>query len=133
MGQYWIPVNLDKKEFIDPHKLASGLKLWEIVANDHVGKALCILCAAMPEQRGGGDLCESPTVGRWAGDRIALVGDYADDGDLPKKHKASKIYSKCRDGKYVDVTDEVCAVIEAELDGKFSGIGCRSFKYNSEN
>ena len=33
MGQYWIPVNLDKKEFIEPHKLASGLKLWEQMAN----------------------------------------------------------------------------------------------------
>lgn len=132
MGQYWLPVNLDKKEFIDPHKLASGLKLWEIIANDHVGKALCILCAAMPSQRGGGDLMEHPAVGRWAGDRIALVGDYATDDDLPKRHKTSTIYGKCRDGKWKDVSEDVCEVIEKELEGKFSGNGCRNFKYNDE-
>ena len=69
MGQYWKPVNLDKKEFIHPHRLASGLKLWELLANPPgVGAALIILTAAMPEVRGGGDLKPDPIIGRWAGD-----------------------------------------------------------------
>ena len=38
MGQYWIPVNLDKKSS-STHKL-NPAKLWEIVANDHVGQSV---------------------------------------------------------------------------------------------
>lgn len=144
MGQYWYPVNLTKKEFIHPHKLGSGLKLWEQLANaPGVGAALIILTAAMPERRGGGDLDNDGeiarrTIGRWAGDQIAIVGDYAERSDLPAKFKADSIYSRCRpheDGceikgkhdHYTDVTDDVCAVIEHELQGKFVGDGWRDF------
>lgn len=198
MGQYWLPVNLTKKEFIDPHKLASGLKLWEQLANSPgVGAALIVLTAAMPEPRGGGDFDleesrhgperkdnEYPfppsadgyaelarhTIGRWAGDRIAIIGDYAEDGDIRAcnpnvrtSHHESEIYGKCRaktkevledmprkgkpawkkDGKFVyydvveppefkDITDAVCAVIEHELNGKFTGEGWREFKRSGE-
>jgi hypothetical protein len=90
-------VNLDKKEFVSPHKLGCGLKLWEQLANHpSTGTALIVLCAAMPEARGGGDLEEDPIIGRWAGDRIAFVGDYAEDSDLPEGDEASKIYGKCQ-------------------------------------
>jgi hypothetical protein len=132
MGQYWLPVNLDKCEFIDPHKLGTGLKLWEQLANHPgTGAALTILCAAMPEPRGGGDLNNESevakrTIGRWAGDRIALVGDYAEEGDLPGLD-TSKIHSACDDGLWTDITDDVCAVIEKELEGKFTGTGWRDF------
>lgn len=133
MGQYWKPVNLTKREFINPHKLASGLKLWEILASDHVGKALIILTAAMPEARGGGDLEENHIIGRWAGDQIAIVGDYAEDDDLPNSPvPASAIYGLCDEDEtnedaFKDVTDAVCAVIETELEGKFVGEGWRKF------
>lgn len=98
MGQYWIPVNLDKREFICPHKLGGGLKLWE-QANNTPGTpvALFILTTAMPVPRGGGDFRPHPAIGRWAGDRVAVVGDYAEDSDLPKSRlKASLIYTLCR-------------------------------------
>jgi hypothetical protein len=109
MGQYVIPLNLTKREFIDPHKLGNGLKLWEQVASDvGTGTALTILLAAGGnEPRGGGDLevnTDDPEyneiaksiIGRWAGDRVAIVGDYAEDTDLPATFKASKLYGKCR-------------------------------------
>jgi hypothetical protein len=97
MGQYWYTVNLDKKEFVHPHALDCGLKLGEILHTPVVGQALVLLCAAHHEERGGGDIQPNPTVGRWAGDRIALVGDYAKDDDLAPEHNASTIYSyiKC--------------------------------------
>ncbi len=171
MGQYWKVVNLDKREYVMPHRLGSGLKLWEQLANSPgTGEALIVLCAAMPEARGGGDFDldsnwhgpervdmsrEGPvvpeyqeiahrTIGRWAGDRIALVGDYAEDTDLKKKHKASAIYGLCmstEDAKeyglpdgateadlYVDVSDDVAAVIEHELNGKYVGDGWRDWQ-----
>lgn len=184
MGQYWYAVNLDKREFANPHKLGTGLKLWEQLANHPgTGAALIILCAAMPEPRGGGDLDldanwhgpertfpennlspgpmpeEYPaiakrTIGRWAGDRVALVGDYAVDTDLASEFEASKIYDNCNDqmetivnddpkdgwatddGRYshsvktgpplwTDVSEDVAQVIEHELKGSYSGDGWR--------
>jgi hypothetical protein len=151
MGQYWYPVNLDKKEYIDPHKMGCGLKLWEQLANNPgTGTALVALCAAMPKPRGGGDLEENPIIGHWAGDRIAFVGDYAELTDLPEEFNADCIYSACTEdetrfneqieylrknkrddeadrlqkiGMFKDITDEVAKVIEKELDGKFEGTG----------
>ena len=163
MGQYWIPVNLDKREYVDPHKLGTGLKLWEQIANHpSTGVALLILCAAMPEARGGGDLEPDPIIGRWAGDRIAIIGDYAEDDDLTPKAgdpPAGQLYFMCRSdaewrelvedwqkdnpllyerairekwAPFKDVTDDVCRVIENELDGKFTGDGWRHFERNKE-
>ena len=86
------------------------------------------------------------TIGRWAGDRIAIVGDYAEDSDLSSEHEASKIYRLCVDPEdlakypedyegikpedlYTDISDDVCRVIEHELCGKFVGDGWKEFKY----
>jgi hypothetical protein len=97
MGQYWIPVNIDKREYVMPHKLGVGLKLWEQICVDHgTTTALFILTAAMPEPRGGGDFEPHPAIGRWAGDRVAVVGDYAEDDDIPNSEiPASVIYTLC--------------------------------------
>lgn len=159
MGQYWMVVNLDKQEFLSPHRLGTGLKLWEqLASHPGTGAALIVLCAAMPEPRGGGDFDmdenwhgpERPkyspfagqmpesypeiaklTIGRWAGDRIALVVDYADDWDLPIEFEASKIYGDCSEaGPYTDISDYVARVIEHELSGKFVGDGWRKFVYD---
>jgi hypothetical protein len=143
MGQYWKPVNLDKREFINPHKLGCGLKLWEQLANHPgTGTALLILQAAMPEGRGGGDLEEDEVIGRWAGDRVVLIGDYAEDSDLKNSPvKASKIYKLCWSpeyggkkprGAFLDISDLVAPVIERELGGKYTGDGWRHFKYDDD-
>ena len=110
MGQYHKIVNLDRREYVHPHKLACGLKLWEqIAAHPSTATALVILLACS-NARGGGDFdvdtnwhgperidfsepgpmpkdypsIARQTIGRWAGDRIAMIGDYAEDGDLPQ-------------------------------------------------
>lgn len=191
MGQYWKIVNLDKKEFVMPHKLGTGLKLWEQLANHPgSGAALIILCAAMPDARGGGDfdldsnwhgpertfpehnvtpgpmpeeypVVAKRTIGRWAGDRIALVGDYGERGDIQgaKPMHAGLIYGACLDpedgdfksaldwqqdnhpdtapefkalGQFKDISADVAAVIEHELQGKYTGDGWRTFKYDNE-
>lgn len=166
MGQYWMVVNLDKHEYVLPHAVGTGLKLWEQLANHPgTGAALIVLCAAMPEARGGGDFdldanwhgperdmavypggpapmpegyqsIARRTIGRWAGDRIALVGDYAEDADLASEHAASTIYGRCRrdgdeptpEADYTDVSADVAAVIEHELNGKYVGSGWRDWQ-----
>jgi hypothetical protein len=153
MGQYWFPVNLDKMEKIHPHKLGCGLKLYEQVAgHPGVGAALVILCAAEKEERGGGDLdltenwhgpertfpeygdhapplpdgydrIAKETIGRWAGDRIVLIGDYAEKDDISGVADATGIVEEC-----IDVSDQVIKIIEHELCGKFVGDGWAEFK-----
>lgn len=156
MGQYWAVVNLTKRETIDHYRLGHGAKLWEHVANHPgTGAALLVLCANQVEQRGGGDLDldenwhgpertfpahnASPgpmpgdyaevarrTIGRWAGDKIALIGGYAKAGDLGKRLPKGlgltepDIYDAARSPSggpkgFTDITDDVVAVLAHEL------------------
>lgn len=101
MGQYYKVVNLDKHEYLHGHDLGTGVKAWEWGANPQLGHALSLLLVNSPEKRGGGDF--SPTVegavGRWAGDRILLAGDYAEDEDVESIPHLSLLYSLCDDDR----------------------------------
>lgn len=134
MGQYHGLFNIDKREMLFPHDLGFGAKQWE-----HTGFAgslsdiLYALCA-YPERRGGGDFdndnAEFPEFtngvfkGRWHGDRVAVVGDYAEFGDLPEawneafvdfthNDRTYKVFNMARtneDGRepfFHDIADEV--------------------------
>jgi len=89
MGQYFKAVNLDKREYVCPWCMGGGAKLWEWAANTQ--GAVFTLLLRKSDEGGGGDLygyhrgCDeggpigcplSPIAGRWAGDRVCLIGDY---------------------------------------------------------
>lgn len=99
MGEYFKPMNLDKKEFIDPHSLGSGAKKWEQAAADapSVGSALIYLLAD-----------------RWYGDRIVLESDYNSEGHYFDK-------------SFTDISGIVAEWLEDAFDGKFSGECCTEF------
>lgn len=81
MGQYYLIVNLDKKQFLHPHHCGNGLKLLEFGCS--AGGTLTALAILLADgnNRGGGDLrSDHPVIGSWAGDRIVIAGDYADEG-----------------------------------------------------
>lgn len=83
MGQYYYIVNLDREEYLHPHKFGDGLKLMEF--SNSAGGVLCGLAVLLADgnDRGGGDLrSDHPTIGSWAGDRIVVAGDYADGGNF---------------------------------------------------
>lgn len=145
MGQYHLTVNLTKREFIDPHKLGDGLKLAEQSRGPKPGgtnDALHLLLA-VSNGRGGGDFPsssdpEAKWIGRWGGDKIAVVGDYGEDSDLPEEFSASRIYRRCRSTKeerteesgdadpgYTDITDELCKVLEVAYEIVYVGDGWR--------
>lgn len=99
VGQYHITANLSKKEFVHPHALGDGLKLVEQAGSGPggVGSALILLLAAS-NGYGGGDFCAADpngVVGRWAGDRVAIVGDYAEPEDLAPEDEAEIVYDLC--------------------------------------
>lgn len=99
MGQYHITANLSKREFVHPHALGDGLKLVEQAGSGPggVGTALILLLAASSGYGGGDFGAPDPNgvIGRWAGDRIAIVGDYAEPEDLAPEHEAELVYDLC--------------------------------------
>ncbi len=107
MGQYYKIVNLTKKQYLHPHRFGDGLKLMEFsMSASGVMAGLAILLAD-GNGRGSGDLhSDNPIIGSWAGDRIVIAGDYADEGKW--EHKAT-IYSHCdeEEGNFTDVGEEV--------------------------
>ena len=77
------------------------------------------------------DLSQSPLVGRWAGKRVLVQGDYAEDDDLPGWDGAplSTLYSALRDKEdekpdpgqpvFADLSDEVAAFLEGACSVRF--------------
>lgn len=137
MGQYHKVCNIGKHEFLNPHRFGSGLKLMEFGRDaDGVLTGLAVLLAATngPGGRGGGDWhpwlggpgyegrevnvskTEADRLareipGRWAGDRIAIIGDYAEEGD-PGIDPADTPYSNPE--AWTDISDDVVAAIELD-------------------
>lgn len=107
MGQYHKLYNLDKKEYVHGHRLGTGLKLMEQCGFDKCAATGLWLLIANSNGRGGGDAREHPMVGRWAGDRIVVQGDYAeptDNGYIDKEPREA----------FTDISAEVKAMLEAE-------------------
>ena len=83
MGQYHKVYNLDKREFIHAHQIDNGLKLLEQCGpGDQPTTSDAVwLLLANSNGRGGGDAPKHPMIGRWAGDRLVVQGDYAEATD----------------------------------------------------
>lgn len=73
-------MNLTKREFLHPHKLGSGLKLWEICASSASGVIPYLL--RQSDEGGGGDQNDPKAkwCGHWAKDELSVVGDYDSSG-----------------------------------------------------
>ena len=94
MGQYHHPVCIEAEEGLSPHGMDSGLKEGEQgFSRPSTPNAIVALVCA----RGGNmpaDCSQSPLIGRWAGKRVLIQGDYAEDDDIPgwKGPRLSKLY-----------------------------------------
>jgi len=111
MGQYHKLVNVDKAEYLDPHSIGLGVKQWEHQSDARfpmfgsLSDAMYILTMTSPA-RGGGDMPASEISGRWAGDRVMVVGDYTEDEDLPAHFAAGQLYGLA-DKHYAEIGEEV--------------------------
>lgn len=82
MGQHHTTYNITKKEYIHPHSIGNGLKLMEQVGWRKSTSTALFLLLANSNGRGGGDAHPPhPAIGRWAGDKIVVQGDYAVEDD----------------------------------------------------
>lgn len=114
MGQYHKLFNLDKKEYVHGHRIGNGLKLMEQVGFEKSTASALWLLVACSNGRGGGDARDSSMIGRWAGDRIAVIGDYAAENDIPGIN-AREVYC---DEEYVDISANVKAMLDKEFGGE---------------
>lgn len=107
MGQYHFPVNITKKQFLDPHKFNDWLKLREFGCSSNGTLTALTYLLASSMGRGGGDFEKGPLAGTWAGDQIAIIGDYSEKGDIPGVD-ASKIAASLLDAdEYEDISKAV--------------------------
>jgi hypothetical protein len=75
MGQYFITINKTKKEYIDTHTFGDGAKFLEFMSSSRGMKE-----ATMMLLTNGGT--KEEYLGRWSGDQIEVLGDYAEEGNL---------------------------------------------------
>ena len=115
MGQYYKIVNIKKKQYITPHVFGDGAKLMEFgMSANGVLAGLAILLAD-GNGRGGGDLnSDNKIVGSWAGDNIAIAGDYADTGKFVKEPEQN-LYEVCQaEGEDISIK-----VLDALFDDRY--------------
>lgn len=111
MGQYHHVYNLDKKQYVDGHHIGLGIKLMEQCGFEKSTADALWLLLACSNGRGGGDAREHPLIGTWAGDRIAVIGDYAEPDDIPGTD-AQAIYG---DDSFTDISAQVKDMLDREF------------------
>ena len=87
MGQYHKLINITKKEYIVGHDIGINLKHYEQIGfeGSMADVLYCLMIAQGNDYRGGGDVSGHRAIGRWAGDHVAIVGDYYEEKkDNPK-------------------------------------------------
>jgi len=83
MGQFYLIINLDKKEYIHPNKFSCGMHINEFLRCKYgimTGLGLLLadtnsmdsFCSRIEDGKVIGD----GVIGRWAGDRVVIAGDY---------------------------------------------------------
>jgi hypothetical protein len=111
MGQYYVACNLDKRQFIKPHDFGDGAKLMEFGPSPSGMMLALAILLADGNDRGGGDLHSShPVIGSWAGDRVVITGDYADEGKFLDEETLQAFRAACpghQYGKYIEAEEPV--------------------------
>lgn len=108
MGQYHKLYNLDRKEYVHAHRIDNGLKLMEQVGFEKSTASALWLLLANSNDRGGGDARPNALIGSWAGDRVLVQGDYAEEGDkafLPQIEAET----------FTDISAKVKEMLDAEF------------------
>lgn len=139
MGQYHYPVNWDRREYIDPHRFGDGLKLLEFgcsASGTLLGLAVLLASSNKGGARGGGDLHgwhggpgyegrENPflisgeyedllmnhVVGRWAGDRVSVLGDYHEEDEIMGHPKYGSPWYESAAEHWTDISGAVVQAI----------------------
>jgi len=112
MGQYFTIFNIDKKEYLEPYWFGHGLTLPGIARTPGgvmAGLAILLACS------GSGRYVDGPIYARWAGDRIAIVGDYF-QGDVAGCPFDEDTWCRATDQQdvWVDISEHVRHTLESD-------------------
>ena len=90
MGQYHKLINITKKEFVVGYDIGILAKHYEQIGfeGSMADVLYCLMIAQGDDRRGGGDVSGHKFIGRWAGDNVAIVGDYYDQHTDKPEYKA---------------------------------------------
>jgi hypothetical protein len=115
MGQYYRVVNLDKKELLCPYTFGDGAKLLEFGCSSPGMMCGLAILLADGNNRGGGDLrSDKEIIGSWAGDRIVIAGDYADEGKFLEEftQELNQTLYRYAEDHFTDISGKVIAAMK---------------------
>jgi hypothetical protein len=124
MGQYHLLVNSDKKEYVNPRDLGFGAKQLEhvgFIGDLPLAQYWLTICSV---NRGGGDFgitaFNEHVLGRWAGDRVFILGDYTEIGDVPKVRSAHTFWKKihAKESEWTNISSIVLVALENDTNLK---------------
>ena len=114
MGQYHKLINVTKKEYVSGWDTGMMAKHYEQMGfqGSMADVLYCLMIAQGNEKRGGGDTDGHDFIGRWAGDDIAVVGDYYIESSDYYKYK--DLYRIVEDDKhYKNISSSIRSMLEA--------------------
>jgi len=114
MGQYHKLINVTKKEYVSGFDIGMMAKHHEQIGfqGSMADVLYCLMIAQGNETRGGGDVEGHFLIGRWAGDDVAIVGDYYTESSDYYKYR--DLYDKVEEDKsYVDISSTARSMLEA--------------------
>lgn len=106
MGQYFLLVNETRKEFIRSYCLGYGAKAFEWCANRISGVIYYLTYDRRNLSFKSGDLNKKLYLGRWKGNKIALVGDYFSEDLYDTAKKEYKDISSAVGKEILNLTDK---------------------------
>jgi hypothetical protein len=118
MGQYHLLVNSDKKEYVNPRDLGFGAKQLEhvgFIGDLPLAQYWLTTCS---RGRGFGDFVitelNEHVLGRWTGDRVFILGDYTEIGDVPKVRSAHTFWKKihAKESEWTNISSIVLVALE---------------------
>ncbi|KAI8349343.1 hypothetical protein B0O80DRAFT_168093 [Mortierella sp. GBAus27b] len=77
MGQYFLLLNLTKRQYIESPPGDISIKMWSILYNLWNKPFLSVVLVDPVDAAGSGT--SNPRPGSWSGDRLVIIGDYSDD------------------------------------------------------
>ena len=114
MGQYHKLINITKKEYIVGHDIGINLKHYEQIGfeGSMADVLYCLMIAQGNDYRGGGDVSGHKLIGHWAGDHVAIVGDYYEEGtDKPEYRNLYRIVEN--DKHYKNISPSIRSMLRA--------------------
>ena len=114
MGQYHNLINITKKEFVSGWDTGMMAKHYEQMGfqGSMADILYCLMIAQGNEKRGGGDTDGHDFIGRWAGDDIAVVGDYYTENSDYWKYR--DLYDKVeKDENYTNISSSIRSMLKA--------------------